>query len=238
LKLCRFCLIWQRAGVTLLVYLAASVGERWRQTAEDVSMGDAWALIEPWLKVVGAVAVIFALLLTWRTHAERTTFEMIDRLYSLCHTLEAHALRDWHLSHLLCIGGEEYEQVKGRIKLLAHTDPSKLPEYLVKERFFAIHVFVIYEQVYYQWKHSSRIFHRRRRIFLGEMLSYFTDRLIINPRLLHFVHTDTTGASIHLELCSKAFLDTAIGRLKPVGGKLKVDHDGPFAAATQQEKPA
>jgi hypothetical protein len=193
-------------------------------------MGDPWVVAEFWIKVVGAIAVVTALLLTWRTHAERATFEMIDRLYSLCHALESHALRDWYLAHLFCIGAEEYEQVKGRIKQQVQADPSKLPEYLIKEKLFAIHVFVIYEQVYYQWVHSSRLFHRKRRRFLGEILSYFTDRLLINPRLLHFVQADATGASIHLEACSKAYLDGALSRVHPVGRKWLVDPEGPFVA--------
>ncbi len=200
-------------------------------------MGDAWVIVEFWLKVIGAIGVFFALIMTYRTHAERATFEMIDRLYSLCHTLEAHALRDWYLAHLFCIGVTEYEQVKGRIKQQAHGDPSKLAEYLVKEKLYAIHVFVIYEQVYYQWVHSSGPFHRRRRRFLGEILSYFTDRLITNPRLLHFVQTDPTGATIHLEQCSKAYLDSAIARAVPAGGKWMVDHEGPFIAGEQKDTP-
>jgi hypothetical protein len=33
---------------------------------------------EFWLKVVGVFVALIALTITWRTHAERATFEMID----------------------------------------------------------------------------------------------------------------------------------------------------------------
>lgn len=37
---------------------------------------------EFWIKVLGVIGALAALTLTWRTHAERATFDMIDRMYA------------------------------------------------------------------------------------------------------------------------------------------------------------
>jgi hypothetical protein len=210
-------------------------------------MRDGWEIevppqhevIEFWLKVFGVFGALIALTVTWRTHAERATFEMIDRLYTLCHTLQAHALREWYLAHLFCIGEGEYNSVKARIKMQASTEPTRCAEFAVKEKLFAIHVFIIYEQVFYQWKHTSRVLHRRRRRFLAEMLSYFTDRLLQNPRLVAFLRADPSGASLHLESCSKRFIDQAIERVARKSGITVVgDGEGPFAQHEPQDEQA
>jgi len=184
--------------------------------------------IEFWLKVFTVLAALVAMVVTWRTHADRTTFEMIDRLYTLCHALEAHALRDWYLAHLYCIGAGEYEVVKARIRHPAAAEPARWPEFLVKEKLFAIHVFIVYEQIYYQRLHTTRSLNPRRYKFLGDMLSYFTDRLVLqNPRLIAFLQADPTGAGLHLEECSRKFLAEAIAAAS--GGHTPQDPEGPFA---------
>ena len=184
--------------------------------------------LELGLKVLGGVGALIGLTLAWRAHADRSTFEMIDRLYTLCHTLQSYPLKDWRLAHLFSIGRDEYHRVTARIRQQL-LDERELAEYRVKERQYAIHIFVVYEQVYYQWRHSSRIAHRRRRRFLNAMLSYFRDRLLLNPRLLHYLKEDRDGASLHLELCSKHYIDDAIAdKEREAGEALWVDHDGPF----------
>ncbi len=184
------------------------------------------AVTEFAIKVIGAIGVIFALLMTWRTHAERATFEMIDRLYTLCHTLESHLLKDWRLAHLFCIGDEDYHRTKQRVA--EGLSPDALHEYQVKEKIFIVHICIIYEQVYYQWDHSSFWLHWRRRAFLAEMLSYFTDRLMMNPRLLAFLELDPDGTGLHLEKRSRHFLESKRSKLKK---SPFIDRTGPFLGA-------
>jgi len=195
--------------------------------------------IEFWLKVVGVIGALFALSLTWRTHAERATFEMIDRLYTLCHTLEGHALRDWYLAHLFCVGTTEYESAKKSIKesiqKRVEKEPGLAAEYLVKEKLFATHVFISYEQVFYQYRNTTRGLHHRRRRFLRGVLSYFTDRLISqNPRLLALSQMDPSGVSLHLEYESSQYLKNRIQKLQlaPV-----VDQEGPFKVTLEAASP-
>jgi hypothetical protein len=174
-------------------------------------------------KAIAAVGIPIGLILTWWTHSQSSTFEMIDRLYSLCHTLQGHALREWRLSHLYCIGPDLYEQTKQRIAA-GTSDPLDRVRLSVEEREFAIHILVTYEQVYFQWKHSRAI--SRRRKFLEPMLSYFVDRLLRNPRILGLLSTDPSGASFHLEAESVRYLEKRWARAAPV----TLDREGPFAA--------
>jgi hypothetical protein len=172
-------------------------------------------------KAIAAVGIPIGLILTWWTHSQRSTFEMIDRLYSLCHTLQGHALREWRLSHLYCIGSDLYDETRNQVQA-GITDPQDRIRLSVEEREFAIHILVTYEQVYYQWKHSRAL--TRRRDFLDSMLAYFTDRLLRNPRIVGLLSTDSTGVSFHLETESMRFLAGRWARCPPV----RPDLDGPF----------
>jgi hypothetical protein len=191
-----------------------------------------YPVIEFWIKVLTFVGVVAALLLTWLTHMERADFEMIDRLYALCYTLEAHVLKNWFLAHLFCIGVEEYQLLKKRI-IEKLTDPSLYSEYIVKEKLFAIHIILIYEQVYYQWVHTSKL-HWRRKKFLGEILSYFSDRLLQNPRLRYFITEDLTGRALHLEQESKKYIDGRIKEYMNNANEHEIDKEGPFSQIKQE----
>ena len=184
-------------------------------------MHNAWDIVELVLKVLGAIGIIVALFLTWRTHAERATFDMIDSLYALGHELHLAVLKDWRLAHLKSIEAEDYEQTKALVA--AGLKDEQKSEYLIKERMLAIHIFNVYEQVYFQCKASSKRWHPKRKAFLDEMLRYFTGRLLTNPRLVAILDTDPTGVSLHMEYESRAFLRLRLKRPE------LVDSKGPFA---------
>lgn len=183
-------------------------------------MHDAWNVTELILQVLGAVGIITALFLTWRTHAERATFEMIDRLYTLGHELHLTVVKDWRLAHLKAVRASDYEKTKAIVS--AGLSDEQKSEYAVKELMLAIHIFNVYEHVYYQWKTSSRIWLPGRKTFLDEMLKYFTERLLVNPRLAAILDSDLTGVSLHLESESKDYLDKNLKRPE------SLDPDGPF----------
>ena len=174
-------------------------------------------------KGIAAIGIPFTLSMTWWTHRQRSMFEMIDRLYSLCHTLQGHMLHEWRLSHLFCIGGSAYAEAVEKIATDASTkaDRSKL---IVEERQFAIHIFVVFEQAYYQ-RTASRYFHGGRRKFLDSMLEYFADRLLVNPRLLAFLNSDIAGTTLHLEPAAREYL---LKRMKTTD--IEPDTQGPFGS--------
>jgi hypothetical protein len=178
--------------------------------------------IEIYVRVIGTFSVVLALLLNWRTHAERSTYDMIDKLYSLCHTLESHLLKEWYLSHLFCIDDDEYYKTKATI--MQKVKDEQIEELQIKEKLFAIHIFIVYEQVLYQKKHSSFWFNRKRSLFLEEMLKYFTDRLLQNPRLLGLLELNSNNNALHLEKTSMDFLKHRATHFE----KTNIDYVGPF----------
>jgi hypothetical protein len=189
------------AWLMLLVSLPVAA-----QAGEGTPMQDAKFIIA----VVTVFAVVLTLVWTAWSYARQATSEMIDRMYSLCHSLQRDALREWCVSHLYCIGYAEYEGVKDKVLKMA-TEPGRYPEYLIKERLFAIQIFTVYEQIYFQWWYCKPKWLLRKRCeFLESMLSYFTDRVLQNPRLRHFLEQDEKGESLHLEVKSKEYADEKI----------------------------
>jgi hypothetical protein len=182
----------------------------------------AYAKWDFWLKVAAGLTIVPTLVFAWWTHRQKSTFEMIDKLYSLCHILQNHMLHEWRLSHLFCIGSDIYEQTVQQIGSgsLHERVKAKLG---VEERQFAIHIFVIYEQVFYQQLNSNRWLEKGRERFLADMVSYFTTRLLLNPRLMAFFASDPTGRTLHLEPAAAENLCIYL-RDKSI----EIDSKGPF----------
>jgi hypothetical protein len=194
-------------------------------------IGSFETIVEFALKVIGSFAVIVALFLTWRTHSQRATFDMIDRLYSLCHILHAHLFANWQLAHLFCVGVEDYSRTKRMIENRMAGEVTDNNEWRIKEKLFATHVFIAYEQVYYQWK-QSRFMLGTRKNFLDEMLQYFTRWIHQNPRL-HAILQKTPKGSLHLEECSVAELTERLIRQGPLPTP---DFEGPFGESDARKK--
>jgi hypothetical protein len=175
---------------------------------------------------VAAIGIIIGFVATVLTHNQRNTFEMIDRVYGQCHALQGRILEEWQLSHMYCIGKLTYANVAKRIEASLHAEPAneqRVRERLqVLERDYAIHIFVVYEQVYFQWKYTPW-YQRKRNRFLREMKDYFTGRVLQNPRILAYIDSDHTGSSLHLEGESMRHL------LKKLGSATeRADYNGPF----------
>jgi hypothetical protein len=175
---------------------------------------------------VAAIGIIIAFAATVLTHNQRNTFEMIDRVYGQCHALQGRILDEWRLSHMYCIGDLTYADMTKRIEASLHAEPANgqcvREELQVLERDYAIHILVVYEQVYFHWKYTPW-YQRKRNRFLREMKGYFTGRVLQNPRILAYIDSDHTGNSLHLEAGSMGHL------LKELGSAMgRADYDGPF----------
>lgn len=160
--------------------------------------------------VLGLVAILFTATYTIiqqrgsrREHAEKAHFEMINTLYAGWHVLHERIQHEWRFRHLLCLTPREYELVKVQIKtkLLSEKNKSDLAELAVKEKMFAIEIFIMFEQVYYQWECTDPNTHKNRKKFLKSMLGYFTERVMRNPRLFGLLEEEKTqeGLMLHME---------------------------------------
>jgi hypothetical protein len=176
--------------------------------------------------VVAAIGILVGLTATVLTHNQRNTFEMIDRVYGQCHALQGRILAEWQLSHMYCIGIQAYSAVVQRIQASLPAkgdDLQRIRERLqVLERNYAIHIFVVYEQVYFQWKYTPWYQFARKR-FLEAMKDYFTARVLQNPRVLAYIDSDHTGCSLHLERESMEHFFAKTGFSMEMA-----DYNGPF----------
>jgi len=192
---------------------------------------DYWEKVDLWMKFGAVLVAGLALLVTWRVHAQRAFFEMIDELYALPHALEGVLLKEWHLGHLWCIGVDEYNITKSRIQVKVAEEPQRCPEWLVKEKLFAIQIFLVFEQLYYQ-RTNSGWSHQGRKDFLDQMLSFFHDRLFLNPRLYAILQADPIGDSLHLERRTRKFIEEKMAHIeKPI----ERDDDGPFNSGSMEK---
>lgn len=193
-------------------------------------------------QLLGAIVALIAISLTWLTHRQRVTFEMIDRLYSLCHTLEGLLMKEPRLSHLFCVGAGDRSIYTDTVRrIAASVDTTKdadatRSELAVVERLFAIHTLIAFEQVYYHHKYCG-VLNSSRKAFLESMLDYFCSRLLRNPRMLAYVlSSDIKGRHLHLEEESMSEL---IDRMKQyfseadIEGPFRFDPAGPHEVARQ-----
>jgi len=183
-----------------------------------------WDKILRWLPITSAVATMIALIVTMTmtrlANNERATFEMIDKVYSLCHTLHGHLIREWQLIHLFTTTEASYWSSRRHID--GDYNEEQCKQWLEKERLLAIHIFIAYEQVYFHYCNTAKYMRGRRR-FLEQMLSYFTERVLNNPRLKALFQADMTGASLHLEKPSARYLAS-----KLTDSTVDADPVGPF----------
>jgi len=180
------------------------------------------------LRIVTAVTIpiaVWSLRTTWRTHLERSTFEMVDRMYSLCHILQDHVQRDWRVAHLHCIGKVPYYRTAAIIKKRCSSggrNETGVSDGRIAERQFVIRILMVYEQIYLQWIETDES-HKRRKVFLKAMLDYFVKRLIPNPRTLAYLDADPCGLTLHMEKDSAEYLTANLRR-----DGILPDHMGPF----------
>jgi hypothetical protein len=70
------------------------------------------------------------------------------------------------------------------------------------------------------------------------MLSYFSNRLLQNPRLRYFLANDKSGRTLHLEKASKDYIDNEISKYMASANESIVDAEGPFSSgASELAKP-
>ena len=177
--------------------------------------------LDLFFRATGAIAIPFTLAIAIRTHRERATFEMIDRMYALCHGVQDHVQKQWLIGHLHCIGKPAYDRAVAQIKKHPLSEDKKM-QLRIEERQFVIRILMVYEQIYYQW-YMTKPSHKARREFLASMLEYFVQRLIPNPRTLAYLDAEQFGVSLHMEPASAAYLREHILR-----AGVTPDKAGPF----------
>jgi hypothetical protein len=135
--------------------------------------------------VISIIALTISVLSFWQSyqsHKHDTAFDTVQKAYQTYYDLGKIQLDHWELNHLLTLSDRYDDVVKEICVATSDANPAKRSEYLVKERALADFIFTFYEQTLYQWNYTKV----DERKFLNEVLSYLTDRLLRNPRLLYY----------------------------------------------------
>ena len=137
---------------------------------------------------LAAVAIVVSLLAAWVSlHAQRELLraETVSGVFEGFRRVTELRIVHWQAAHLLETP-ENYDATASLLRTaLAGVSPAENAELVVRERAVAIALLQIFEESVYQHEHAQRLRDRGRAAFLDDVLAYFTERLLLNPRLLY-----------------------------------------------------
>ena len=180
--------------------------------------------------VIAVVALVVSLLTAWiLLHAQReairaetvtATFEGFRRLAEL-------RSASWQAAHVLD-PPENYDRTVSLLRTaLTETRPAETAELLVKERATAIAAIQIFEESLYQYEQARRLRDRARVEFLQKMLDYYTDGLLLNPRLLYLWSPDGGNVRADFDPPTRAYYEAHV----QIPAHAVFDERGPYPAA-------
>jgi hypothetical protein len=165
-----------------------------------------------------ALILVVLILILINSYSRRKSFEeesviqAIKSSYELFHKLSLQIQKHWGLSHLSVVSYDSYIESRTiintiiREKIIKNVTEEKetLGACKHRERNMIINMLIFYEQIFYLSKNSdSRIMRKR---FLRLLNRYFTERLLLNPRIVYFVLKNADGADLHIEKESYYYL--------------------------------
>lgn len=177
------------------------------------------------IALVISISSLVASVITYKTsisqHSDEWTATLIRHNYE--DMLKLHELRATFpmQSHLFELGAQ-YDVVINIINESTKSmSKNKKTQYYLEERAMARRIFSMYEGAYYQYSNAKDQKDIYRMKFLGDVLFYFCDRLLTNPRLAWFWKSDGGGLCAHYEVNTVAYYDKHVSLHK-------VDSVSPF----------
>ena len=181
--------------------------------------------------ILALAAIMISALSIWfslRTHIESSASQTVWSQYEhFAKILQAH-IDHSQLGHLFTVPAS-YEmvlkQVTDSIKDLSPQEKMRLQ---LQERSMADYIFNEFEQSFYQISRVRPRFDSRSRKFYGEVLNYFTNTLLRNPRLLYYWSQDGGQLCFNYEPSTIEFYEAAVLNNPSLPLKFAPDAMGPF----------
>jgi hypothetical protein len=182
--------------------------------------------------VVAIIAVVISILTLYHaklSHKDELRTLIVEKQYSAFDELAQTRLQNWELAHVFELS-ENYDKVITTLKSALNVlSEEKKAELILRERAIAMYIFQTYENSYYQWKNAIKAGDKERKNFLDEVLGYYAERLLRNPRLLYY--WDKNGGNLSgffEEVTQQHYNDNVISKL---GSELSnvQDENGPFS---------
>lgn len=184
-----------------------------------------------WEAVFAGTAVAVSIFASWlaiRAHREAITQGTYADVYEEFSALSELRLSHWELSHLQELP-ENYGPVVATIRTaLGDLGGDRRNQLLIQERAVAMRIFSLFEQAHYQCVHARMHGDHGRTEFLDDVLTYFTGRLLRNPRLLYFWSREGANLCIHYEPGTIERYEAGIPAQVFADGTCTMDSDGPF----------
>ena len=155
-----------------------------------------------------------------KRHSENLTSETIRDVYDeFLHMTDLQAEYPLH-SHLFCLR-EDYEKIVSMVKLDSNVID---PKNELIERSLSNRIMTQFEQSYYLWVQAEDNKDEARAAFMKEVLNYYTQRLLRNPRLLWYWDEEGGNLQSLYEQTTKSYYDSLV---QPE--KYPADSVGPFS---------
>lgn len=177
------------------------------------------------MSVIALSLSLYSVYVAKRSHDDRIRSNIVAQQFSVFDQLGKLRLENCELSHVFELPENYLDMCALCAKAITGQNSTAKSQMLLRERAVVMQIFQAYENAYYQWINAKEIKDKPRQLFLGEVLAYFTGRLLRNPRLLYY------WAPAGGRLCNFFELQTTAHYKKHVLEKLELD-----IAAIQDEK--
>lgn len=158
-----------------------------------------------------SVASLVASIITYKTsisqHSDEWTATLIRNNYE--DMLRLHELRATFpmQSHLFELGDQYTNILKVLSKSVDDMSEKERVQRYLEERAMARRMFSMFEGAYYQYSNAKEQNDPHRMKFMGDVLHYFCDRLLTNPRLVWFWKKTGGGLCVHYENNTVSYYD-------------------------------
>jgi len=157
--------------------------------------------------------------------------DMIKSQYATYYELGRLEVENPQLSHIFAMPNWYDRASRSVAALVGPLDEKKREELILKERAFARIIFTHYEDLFFQWRHASRMGDTERVVFLGEALDYYTSRVLRNPRLLYLWSEKGANLGIDFEDETREHYNAHVLHDPALPLKETPDRAGPFEPA-------
>ena len=146
-----------------------------------------------------------SLYLSYENYVDSTNITAIKTKYDELLYLRKLSIDYEEISHLLVLPGKYESTARIVANATNGIDEKERSRFLLKESSVANYLFGIFELTFYQYNQAIEADDVARRDFYKEVLDYFTDRLLRNPRLLYFWSSTGGGLEDHFEEKTKKY---------------------------------
>jgi hypothetical protein len=175
--------------------------------------------------VISLVMAITALVFSLNVQRRTSHSDAVYRAYDAFATLGSLRADNWQAAHLWELPEAYHNQVLLTRAAIGHVNNQERARILILERTVAIQIFGVFEQVLYSHTLSTRFGEKDRTAFMHEVQSFFTERLLRNPRLVYLWAEDGGGLCRYAEPETRATYSREVWQ---ADDELASDPIGPF----------